>query len=335
MEENENIDKKMNPIYSESAYDDAFRTMEGGCDDLVIPFISHMFKENYGNDAVIKRHRNEHFIENKDGSEEKRITDSSFEIISKDVAKRYHLECESKRYDGTILIRIFEYDSQIAKDSSKEESYKLKVQFPNSGLLLLRGGENAPDYATIEISMPQGEQVSYDVPIMKMEDYTIDDIFREKLFMLIPFYIFNYEKQLPEINKSEEAMDKLVQEYREIFDRLGAEQNAGTLSALSYSAIIRLTHSVAYKLTMKQDNVQKKVGDFMGGKVLDLPEFRIYDQGKADGIAEGKAEGIDSVNDLNRILINAGRYDDLTKATNDPEYQKKLYDELVSNKGNR
>lgn len=29
----------------------------------------------------------------------------------------------------------------------------------------------------------------------------------------------------------------------------------------------------------------------MGGKVLDLPEFRIYDQGKAEGLAEGKAEG--------------------------------------------
>ena len=29
----------------------------------------------------------------------------------------------------------------------------------------------------------------------------------------------------------------------------------------------------------------------MGGKVLDLPEFRIYDQGKAEGLVEGKAEG--------------------------------------------
>ena len=37
---------------------------------------------------------------------------------------------------------------------------------------------------------------------------------------------------------------------------------------------------VEYKLTMNQKNVQRKVGDYMGGKVLDLPEFRIYDQGK-------------------------------------------------------
>ncbi len=29
----------------------------------------------------------------------------------------------------------------------------------------------------------------------------------------------------------------------------------------------------------------------MGGKVLDLPEFKIYDQGKAEGKAEGLAQG--------------------------------------------
>ena len=30
----------------------------------------------------------------------------------------------------------------------------------------------------------------------------------------------------------------------------------------------------------------------MGGKVLDLPGFRIYDEGKEEGFKEGKEEGI-------------------------------------------
>ncbi len=284
-------EKKQDVYYSESAYDDAFRTMEGMCDDLVIPFVGHMFKEDYGKEAIIKRLRNEHFVEHEDGSEEKRITDSSFEIVSKDVAKRYHLECESKKYDGTILIRIFEYDSQIAKNTYEDNIYKLRVSFPNSGLLLLRGPADSPDHAVIEIAMADGKETSYEVPIMKMSDYTIDDIFREKLFMLIPFYIFNYENRLPAIDKNEDEINNLFEEYNSIFDRRENEQENGELSALSYSAIIKLTHSVAYKLTMKQDNVQKKVGDFMGGKVLDLPEFKIYDQGKEEGRKEGKEEG--------------------------------------------
>lgn len=133
---------------------------------------------------------------------------------------------------------------------------------------------------------------SYEVPIMKMADYTIDDIFNEHLYMLIPFYIFNYEKMLPDIDSDESQIDKLLSEYSEIFDRLRSEQERGVLSAHSYSAIIKLSHRVAYKLTMKQDKIQKKVGDFMGGKVLDLPEFRIYDEGKAEGLAEGEAKGL-------------------------------------------
>ena len=30
----------------------------------------------------------------------------------------------------------------------------------------------------------------------------------------------------------------------------------------------------------------------MGGKVLDLPEIRIFHEGKAEGLKEGKAEGL-------------------------------------------
>jgi hypothetical protein len=38
---------------------------------------------------------------------------------------------------------------------------------------------------------------------------------------------------------------------------------------------------------MKEDNVQRKVGDVMGGKVLDLPCFQIFDQGVEQGIEQG------------------------------------------------
>ena len=285
--------KKDNPVYSETAYDDAFRTMEGKCDDLLIPFVSHMFDENYDSTAEIKRYRNEHYVEHEDGSEEKRVTDSYFDITCKDVTKRYHLECESRKYDGTILVRLFEYDTQIAKDTSEKNIYKARFRFPNTGVLLLRTSKETPGSGRIEIIMPDGREVDYDVPFIKMADYEIEDIFREKLFMLIPFYIFNFESQLSQINDSEERIDELFEKYNDVFRRLEEEQKTGNLSALSYDAIIRLTYSVAYKLTMKQSNVQMKVGDVMGGKVLDLPGFKIYDDGKKEGKAEEREAGIE------------------------------------------
>ncbi len=102
--------------------------------------------------------------------------------------------------------------------------------------------------------------------------------------MLIPFLIFNYEDQLPMLDKNEESIDEFLNMYKDIFERLEKEQKVGNLSALSLGAIIRLTYSVAYKLTMNTDNVQKKVGDVMSGKILDLPEFKAYDQGVEQGI---------------------------------------------------
>ncbi len=285
MEENQ-----IDLIYSENAYDNAFRSMEGRCDDILIPFVGHMFGIRYGEGAKIKRLRNQQFIERKDEADEERITDSYFEITYKDITKMFHLECESKKYDGTILVRVFEYDAQIAKNNDETSLNRVRFKFPNSGIILLRDSGKAPEVAKIELEMPDGKVVFYDVPIMKISNYDIDEIFREKLFMLIPFYIFNYERQLPEMNYSEDKLDELLKKYSYIFERLEKELKSGNLSALSASAIIKFTYSVAYKLTMNQKNVQRKVGDYMGGKVLDLPEFRIYDQGKADGLAEGEQE---------------------------------------------
>ena len=45
-----------------------------------------------------------------------------------------------------------------------------------------------------------------------------------------------------------------------------------------------------YKFLMKHRKVQKKVGNFMGGKVLDLPELRLYHKGRADEKKENEAE---------------------------------------------
>lgn len=294
--------KKANPIYSETAYDDAFKTMQGECDDLVIPFVNHMFDENYDRTAVIKRLQEEHHSKGIEGSDQKRVSDSTFEIIFANVVKKYHIECESKKYDGTILVRIFEYDTQISMDDAEKSTDTIRLKFPYSGLLLLRSSNSAPKKAKIEVELPGGQTPFYEVPIISVSDYSIDDIFKKKLYMLIPFYAFKFENELDEINGSEERLKTFIEMYGRIFDELKQALENDFLSALSYSVIIRLTHSVIYKLTMKQDNVHKKVGEVMGGKVLDLPEIRLYKQAKAEGRSEGRAEAFAEVDQERKRL---------------------------------
>ena len=285
--QNDKQTKKDAPIFSDFSYDDAFRTMETECDDIVIPFVNYFYNENYDNSAQITRLRNEHFIEHEDQSDEKRITDSHFKITQNGVSKIYHIECESSSFDNSILVRLFEYDSQIAIDESETEGTVLRVKFPYTGLLLLRKSNKAPGRAEVIIQTPKGE-ISYDVTIMKMSDFTIDHLFENRLYLMIPFYIFNYERQLKKINMDEDKTEALAEEFRCIIDRLDEELDNGKLSAMSHNAIIRLTHKVVYKLSMKHDKVQEKVGGIMGGKVLDLPEFRVFREGKEEGLKEGE-----------------------------------------------
>ena len=50
----------MEELYTEFAYDDAFRTMAVKCDDLLLPFLNYTFGEHYDSTACIVRGCNEH-----------------------------------------------------------------------------------------------------------------------------------------------------------------------------------------------------------------------------------------------------------------------------------
>ena len=46
------------------------------------------------------------------------------------------------------------------------------------------------------------------------------------------------------------------------------------------------------------------------------------------GRKEGQAEGVERVNQLIQALIQAGRLEDLEKASRDADYQEKLFEEF-------
>ena len=63
--------------------------------------------------------------------------------------------------------------------------------------------------------------------------------------------------------------------------------------------------------------------------LMQLRQEMFKNQGINQGRAEGRAEGQSEINALNSILIKAGRFDDLTRATEDTAYQQKLIAELL------
>ena len=267
-------------------YDGAFRTILNDCRKLIIPVINEIFREEYTGEEKIEFLPNEHFLDQQDEADKERITDTNFRVIGK-ITKKYHLECESSLPDGKITIRLFEYDAQIALDEGEVTEETLTVTFPNTAVLYLRNYKKTPDKMKYVIVTPGGT-VKYDIPLMKVQNYTLDDIFEKRLLLLIPFYIFSHEKNFPEYNSNEQKLEKLKSEYRYILERLDELEQQGVIGAFDKRTIIELSSDVLKEIAQKYGNVQKGVGDIMGGALIETEARTILNQ----GIKQGKTQGI-------------------------------------------
>ena len=216
-------------------YDGAFRTILNDCRRLIIPVINEIFGETYTGEEEIQFFPNEHFIDQQDEADKERITDTNFTVFGK-IPKKYHIECESSLPDGRITIRLFEYDAQIALDEGEVTEEILTVTFPNTAVLYLRTYKKTPDKMKYVIITPGGT-VQYDVPIMKVQKYSLDDIFEKRLLMLIPFYIFSHENGFPEYNSNEQKLAELKAEYQEILERLDELEQHGVIGAFDKRTI--------------------------------------------------------------------------------------------------
>lgn len=277
----------MGKVESNTPYDDVCRTLTVECDDLVIPLINEIFGEDYSLQDKVIRRANEHFLEQQGGAEEKRVTDTLLEIVRKATKqeKKYHIECESSSSDGTILVRIFEYAAQIALDDGAVTGKKLIVEFPHSAIIFLRSKKTAPKQMEISVRTPGGE-TSYHVPALHVRDYTMEDIFRKRLYFLIPFYIFNMESKFPEIEASRDKVEGLKNFYVDTMLKLEDAVSIGRLTEFSYLEIRDMTNRVVQNLAKNYESIRKGVGDIMGGKVLVTEVSKARSKGREEMAVE-------------------------------------------------
>ncbi|MCI8725972.1 MAG: hypothetical protein HFG66_07560 [Hungatella sp.] len=265
-------------------YDDVFRTLLNDCSILIIPVINEVFGEHYSGQEKIIFSPNEHFLNQQGGNEEGRITDTSFKIEGKET-KKYHLECQSST-DSSMLVRFFEYDTQIALDEGEIKGDLLTVTIPHSAVLYLRHHATTPDRLRIRISTPGGT-VEYDIKVMKSQQYTLEEIFEKNLLLLIPFYIFSHETQFEEYEKDKTKLEALQEEYEWIKNKLEELLNQGAISEYTRCTIIDMSNKVVEHIAAKYNSVKEGVRAVMGGKVLEYEAKTIKREGVKEGIEQG------------------------------------------------
>ena len=166
----------------------------------------------------------------------------------------------------------------------------LYVNFPDSAVIYLRSSKTTSDELKICIHVRQ-KQLQYGIPILKVKNYTLEEIFEKQLWMLIPFYIFRYEKEFPQIDGNQKQLYRLRQEYERVAKMLDQECQSGRMKPITCGALCELASNVVEKLASKYDNVEKEVTEVMGGKVLNYRSKEIFREAMEKGLEEGRLEG--------------------------------------------
>ena len=271
-------------------YDDAFRTLIVKCPMLAIPLVNEAFLERYELRENVNVFHNEFFVGNR--YQKERITDSHIGIGD----KRYHAECQSSM-DGTMVVRVFEYDAQIAAENVQTEKDEATFTFPYSALLYLRCPANTPRAMRVTHKVPNGG-ISYEIPILKVPEYTSDEILEKELYFLIPFHIFAYEKELESTNSDPEKLEDLLRVYKKFSRVLQQRVKEDRLTEYERQAIRDMTVKVVSSLAVKWDSIREGVEDIMGGEILELEVDKILNRGIDIGKAEGLREGLDRKTDI-------------------------------------
>ena len=270
-------------------YDNAFRTMEMDCPKLLIPLVNEIFKTKYPLDSVIELYPNEQMITSPEDEQMIRITDSNFMIIGP-TKDRYHIECESNPDNDELQIRIFQYDMQVALYGRTFVDGTMHVKFPKTAVLYLRHNKNTPD--ALNISIHDGENVlTRKIPVIKIQRYSLEEIFEKNLLIFLPFHIFLHEKELSLYNEDEEKRKELINEFEYIIGKLNDLNLIGEITSLEKYCIINSMRNVLDLIAKNHDKVKEEADKVMGGEILEYEAKTIYKNGLSAGISQGVQRG--------------------------------------------
>ena len=279
------------PLQNEKTYDSVFWTGVVKMTQFLVPLINEAFGEKFTEAAKVVLKPGKQVTESVDGAFEQGEVDTLAEV-SEDfgelVVKNYHFEIQAKE-DGDLAIRIAEYGAAYAYSNVKWTDNGAEMTIPHAAVIFLRSRESTSDNYTIKVNYPGGS-VEYKAPVIKIRDYTIDDIFQKHLLLLLPFFPFLYENELEEMDKDADKINDLHKVLDDVNHRLDEMVTNGDILESNKHHLIDWTQRVFDKLTVRYENVQKGVDEIMGGYILHTRTDDIIEQGIEQGISQGHRE---------------------------------------------
>ena len=106
------------------------------------------------------------------------------------------------------------------------------------------------------------------------------------LIFLLPFYIMRYEKNRNQAETDPVFLEGMLKEYADIEEYL-EEELLDQDREQAYRDMIELIRKIADYIFADRKKVKERLGDIMGGKVLELETDKLIKIGEEKGIEKG------------------------------------------------
>lgn len=219
--------------------------------EQLIPVVNEVFHKEYPSEAKISFLSTEYVKpQTKAGHPYPLIlSDITFQIDDDEI---YHLEFQIT-VDKSIAIRMSEYDFQIGLQHNSHLSKNtsgMLIRLPYSAVIYPAAGSSMPDSLSCTFHFQDGTAHTYRLPIIKISDYQLSELFQKRLNMFLPFSLLRFRSRLDNLswnvpNKNSEEIETVLKNdltafIQELILGLETECRQGILTQWQYNEFLRL-----------------------------------------------------------------------------------------------
>ena len=182
----------------------------------------------------------------------------------------YHIECQMKN-DHQMVIRMLSYDLHFAMqhcEAEQDAAGEMILHFPRSVVLYPEKNGKIPDRLRCRIIFQDDSEHTYQVPTVKMQDYSLEEIQKKHLILFIPYVLLRLRPQLEShqgINKEE-----LTFLVNSVIVILNEEVQLGNITELQQKDILELFTRASKKIFTHYPEYQREVSSMTELKIKTL-----------------------------------------------------------------
>ena len=198
----------------------------------------------------------------------------------------YHIECQMKN-DHQMVIRMLSYDLHFAMqhcETEQDAAGEMILRFPRSVVLYPEKNRKIPDRLRCRIIFQDDSEHTYQVPTVKMQDYTLEEIQQKHLILFIPYVLLRLRPQLESRNGIKK--EELTSIVNSVIVILNEEVQLGNITELQQKDILELFTRASKKIFTHYPEYRREVSSMTELKIKTL-SMQLAEQEAA--LAEQKA----------------------------------------------